>query len=135
MLDAGQVSSEELTRAALDGIEDLDSVIGAYTVVSAEAALEAARQSDRRRMAGERPRSSLDGIPMALKDVLITEGMRTTCGSRHLDNFIPPFSGTVPARLKEAGAVLLGKTNCDEFGMGSSTENFAWGPTGNPWDN
>ena len=76
----------------------------------------------------------LDGVPMSLKDVLITEGVRTTCGSRHLDDFVPPFDGTVPGKLAAAGAVLLGKTNCDEFAMGSSTENSAWGPTRNPWD-
>jgi aspartyl-tRNA(Asn)/glutamyl-tRNA(Gln) amidotransferase subunit A len=71
---------------------------------------------------------------MGLKDVLITQGICTTCGSRHLENFVPPFDGTVPARLKAAGTVLLGKTNCDEFAMGSSTENSAWGASRNPWD-
>ena len=108
--------------------------MSAFATVSAERALEAARDFDRRRSAGEEPRSALDGVPMSLKDVLITKGLRTTCGSRHLDNFVPPFDGTVPRKLAEAGAVLLGKTNCDEFAMGSSTENSAWGPSHNPWD-
>jgi aspartyl-tRNA(Asn)/glutamyl-tRNA(Gln) amidotransferase subunit A len=134
LLNDGAVSAEELTRAHLDRIADVEPGVHAFTTVSGEAALETARDFDRRRAAGDAPRSTLDGVPMSLKDVLITEGVRTTCGSRHLDDFVPPFDGTVPARLKAAGAVLLGKTNCDEFAMGSSTENSAWGPTGNPWD-
>ena len=71
---------------------------------------------------------------MSLKDVLITNGVTTTCGSKQLENFVPPFDGTVPAKLALSGAVLLGKNNCDEFAMGSSTENSAWGPSRNPWD-
>ncbi|HYP38904.1 MAG TPA: Asp-tRNA(Asn)/Glu-tRNA(Gln) amidotransferase subunit GatA [Chloroflexia bacterium] len=134
LLDDGEVSSEELTRAMLTRIDELDSQVKAFVSVTPEIALQAARDYDRRRAAGEGAHSQLDGIPMTLKDVLITEGVRTTCGSRHLEKFVPPFNGTVPARLTAAGAVLLGKTNCDEFAMGSSTENSAWGPTRNPWD-
>jgi len=134
MLDSGQTSSEEMTLLHLDRISDLDKAIMAFTTVNQEGALAAARDFDKRRAAGETPRSTLDGVPMSLKDVLITKGLRTTCGSRQLDNFVPPFDGTVPGKLAGAGAVLLGKTNCDEFAMGSSTENSAWGPTHNPWD-
>ena len=134
LLDSGEASSEELTRAHIERIAAADGEVAAFTTLSEEQALEAARDFDRRRAGGEAPRSTLDGVPMSLKDVLITEGVRTTCGSRHLENFVPPFSGTVPKRLSQAGAVLLGKTNCDEFAMGSSTENSAWGPTHNPWD-
>jgi aspartyl-tRNA(Asn)/glutamyl-tRNA(Gln) amidotransferase subunit A len=134
LLDGGELSSEELTRAMLARIDELDPLVKAFVSVTPEIALQAARDFDRRRGAGEGPRSQLDGIPMTLKDVLITEGVRTTCGSRHLEKFVPPFNGTVPGKLSAAGAVLLGKTNCDEFAMGSSTENSAWGPTRNPWD-
>jgi aspartyl-tRNA(Asn)/glutamyl-tRNA(Gln) amidotransferase subunit A len=134
MLDSGEITSEALTTAHLDRIATVDLEVSAFTTVSADRALEAARDFDRRHSAGELARSNLDGVPMSLKDVLITKGLRTTCGSRHLDNFVPPFDGTVPRRLAEAGAVLLGKTNCDEFAMGSSTENSAWGPSHNPWD-
>jgi aspartyl-tRNA(Asn)/glutamyl-tRNA(Gln) amidotransferase subunit A len=134
LLDAGETSSEELTRAHLAQMASLDSSIHAITTANEEGALRAAADFDKRHAAGEAARSALDGVPMTLKDVLITEGVRTTCGSRHLYNFIPPFNGTVPAKLASAGAVLLGKTNCDEFAMGSSTENSAWGATSNPWD-
>lgn len=134
LLDAGQITSAELTEAAISRIYELDDFIEAYEYVSMDVARDAARDFDRRRAAGHPPLSALDGIPMSLKDVLVTLGIRTTCGSRHLDNFVPPFDGTVPGKLTAAGAVLLGKTNCDEFAMGSSTENSAWGPTRNPWD-
>jgi aspartyl-tRNA(Asn)/glutamyl-tRNA(Gln) amidotransferase subunit A len=134
LLDLGEISAEDLAQLHLGRIEQVDASIKAFTTLSADRALEAAREFDRRKAAGERPRTPLDGVPMSLKDVLITEGVRTTCGSRHLENFVPPFDGTVPGRLAAAGAVLLGKTNCDEFAMGSSTENSAWGPTRNPWD-
>lgn len=134
LLDAGDISSTELTEACISRIYDLDDYIEAYEYVSMDVARDAARDFDKRRATGQQPISPLDGIPMSLKDVLITLGVRTTCGSRHLDNFIPPFDGTVPGKLTAAGAVLLGKTNCDEFAMGSSTENSAWGPTRNPWD-
>ncbi|MEO5953093.1 MAG: Asp-tRNA(Asn)/Glu-tRNA(Gln) amidotransferase subunit GatA [Chloroflexia bacterium] len=134
LLDSGEISSEELTRAHMARIASVDSDVLAFTTLSEEKALKAARDYDRRHAGKQENRSLLDGIPMSLKDVLITEGVKTTCGSRQLYNFIPPFNGTVPHKLGEAGAVLLGKTNCDEFAMGSSTENSAWGPTHNPWD-
>lgn len=134
MLDSGQISSGELSAAAISQISKCESKIHAFTTSTVERALEAARDFDRRRAAGESPRSNLDGVPMSLKDVLITKGVTTTCGSRQLENFVPPFDGTVPAKLAAAGAVLLGKNNCDEFAMGSSTENSAWGPSRNPWD-
>jgi aspartyl-tRNA(Asn)/glutamyl-tRNA(Gln) amidotransferase subunit A len=134
MLDSGQISAAELAEAALARIYGLDDGIQAYEYVSMDIAHEAARDFDRRRADRGSPLSALDGIPMSLKDVLVTLGVRTTCGSRHLDDFIPPFDGTVSGKLTAAGAVLLGKTNCDEFAMGSSTENSAWGPTHNPWD-
>jgi aspartyl-tRNA(Asn)/glutamyl-tRNA(Gln) amidotransferase subunit A len=134
LLDAGEVSSEELTQAHLARMQDIDGTIHAITTANEEGARKAALGFDKRHKAGEGALSPLDGVPMTLKDVLITEGVRTTCGSRHLYNFVPPFNGTVPARLAAGGAVLLGKTNCDEFAMGSSTENSAWGATSNPWD-
>ncbi len=118
LLDSGDVSSEELTRAHLDRIAEVDGEVLAFTTLSEEEALKAARDFDRRHSGGQERRSTLDGVPMSLKDVLITKGVRTTCGSRQLYNFIPPFNGTVPRKLAEAGAVLLGKTNCDEFAMG-----------------
>jgi aspartyl-tRNA(Asn)/glutamyl-tRNA(Gln) amidotransferase subunit A len=134
LLDSGDVSSENLTQAHLDRVASVDGDIDAFTTLNGEQAMAAARAFDERRATGEAPRSALDGVPMSLKDVLMTRGLRTTCGSRHLENFVPPFDGTIPARLANAGAVLLGKTNCDEFAMGSSTENSAWGPSHNPWD-
>jgi len=134
LLDRGDLSARELADAAIERIYVLDDVIQSFEYVSTDVAREAADDFDRRHALGLTPLSQLDGIPMSLKDVLVTLGVRTTCGSRHLDNFIPPFDGTVPGKLTADGAVLLGKTNCDEFAMGSSTENSAWGPTHNPWD-
>ncbi|MGI8588363.1 MAG: Asp-tRNA(Asn)/Glu-tRNA(Gln) amidotransferase subunit GatA [Chloroflexia bacterium] len=133
LLDQRAVSSIELTDACLDRISALDGEIRAFLTLNAEQAHEQARASDKRRAHGETI-GPLDGIPMSLKDMLITGGIRTTAGSRILENYVPPADGTVAARLKEAGAVLLGKLNQDEFAMGSSTENSAFGPTHNPWD-
>ena len=105
----------------------------AYLYVDAEAALETAREVDRRRAAGEQL-GSLAGIPVAVKDVLATAGVPTTCGSKILEGWRPPYDATVVRRLRAADAVILGKTNMDEFAMGSSTEHSAYGPTRNPWD-
>ncbi|HEY63027.1 MAG TPA: Asp-tRNA(Asn)/Glu-tRNA(Gln) amidotransferase subunit GatA [Caldilineae bacterium] len=132
LLDRGEVSSTELTEAVLERIYALDNEIKAYLTLTPELAMEQAAEADRRLAAGER--TPLLGIPLAIKDVLCLEGVPTTCGSRILENFIPPYDATVVARLREMGAVFLGKTNTDEFAMGSSTENSAFFTTRNPWD-
>jgi aspartyl-tRNA(Asn)/glutamyl-tRNA(Gln) amidotransferase subunit A len=121
-----------LTRGYLERIEQLDRRVRAFVTVTGDLALEQARAADARRRSGER--GALLGVPIALKDVLVTRGVRTTCSSRMLENFVPIENGTVVQRLVEAGAVVLGKTNMDEFAMGSSTENSAFFPTRNPWD-
>jgi len=126
------VSSVELTQACLERIRAVDSRIRAYLSVTADLALAQAQEADRRRRAGED--TSLLGIPLAIKDVICMRGVPTTCGSKILENFIPPYDATVIERLQAAGAVILGKTNMDEFAMGSSTESSAFGPAHNPWD-
>jgi len=132
LMRSRKVSSVELTRAVLERIEALDNKVRAYLTVTSELALEQARQADQQRASGkDRP---LLGVPLAIKDILCTEGIVTTCGSKILYNFVPPYDATVVSLLREAGAVILGKTNTDEFAMGSSTENSAYFPTHNPWD-
>lgn len=126
-----EVTSVELTRAFLERIGSVDQRINAYLTVTADQALENAARADRRLEAGQG--AELTGIPLALKDIFITEGVRTTCASRILENFVPPYDGTAAAKLKEQGAVLLGKLNMDEFAMGSSNENSAFGAVKNPW--
>ncbi|MEE8452701.1 MAG: Asp-tRNA(Asn)/Glu-tRNA(Gln) amidotransferase subunit GatA [Thermoguttaceae bacterium] len=132
-LESGNVTSVEVTRAFLDRIEQHNDRINAFLHVDAEAALDRAEQIDRRRRDG-RQIGPLGGLPVAVKDVLCTRGETTTCGSRILQDFRPPYDATAIARLKSADAVLIGKTNMDEFAMGGSNENSAFGPTRNPWD-
>ncbi|NLH09159.1 MAG: Asp-tRNA(Asn)/Glu-tRNA(Gln) amidotransferase subunit GatA [Chloroflexi bacterium] len=131
-LRAGEISSVELTRAYLDRIAALDATLQAYLTVTGEIALEQARRADERRAAGED--DPLLGVPLAYKDVLATEGVQTTCASRILQGYKPPYTATAIRKLEARGAVMLGKTNMDEFAMGSSTENSAYAVTRNPWD-
>jgi aspartyl-tRNA(Asn)/glutamyl-tRNA(Gln) amidotransferase subunit A len=133
LLRERQVSSEELTRAVLERIERLDARVKAYVTVTPELALDQARAADKALQAGS-DAGPLLGIPAALKDVLVTDGVRTTCSSKILENYVPVYDGTAVSRLREAGAVFVGKTNCDEFAMGSSTENSGFFPTHNPWN-
>ncbi|HFD92765.1 MAG TPA: Asp-tRNA(Asn)/Glu-tRNA(Gln) amidotransferase subunit GatA [Gammaproteobacteria bacterium] len=131
-LRAGDFSSEELTRHFLDRIQCHDERLNCYITVTGEAALAAAREADSRLRAGDA--TALTGIPVAHKDIFCTDGVKTTCASRMLDNFIAPYDATVISAFKAAGAVMLGKTNMDEFAMGSSNETSYYGPVGNPWD-
>ncbi|MCG9055493.1 Asp-tRNA(Asn)/Glu-tRNA(Gln) amidotransferase subunit GatA [Laribacter hongkongensis] len=132
-LAAREVSSAELVADALDRIGRLNPVLNAFiTVADRDSALAAARAADAARAAGTA--SPLAGIPLAHKDLFVTEGMKTSCGSKMLDNFIGPYDATVVARCKAAGLVTVGKTNMDEFAMGSSNENSFYGPVKNPWD-
>jgi aspartyl-tRNA(Asn)/glutamyl-tRNA(Gln) amidotransferase subunit A len=130
----GDVSAEEVTRAHLDRIESVDGAVHAFLHVSTESALAQARAVDKTRAAGGTPASPLAGVPLALKDIVVQQGVPTTAGSKILEGWIPPYDATVTTRLLDAGIVILGKTNLDEFAMGSSTENSAYGPTRNPWD-
>ena len=129
----GDLTPTAVAEAYLARIDALDGRVGAYLTVVRDQALAAARESELRWRAGA-PLGPLDGAPVALKDVLCTRGVRTTCGSKMLESFVPPYDATVVERLRAAGAVILGKTNMDEFAMGSSTEHSAFHPTRNPWD-
>lgn len=132
LLRRREISAVELTQAVLDRIVDVDNDIKAYITLLPETALEEARLADERRRAGMD--GLLLGIPLAIKDVICLAGAPTTCGSRILEHFTSPYNATVIERLRQAGAVFLGKTNTDEFAMGSSTENSAFFTTHNPWD-
>ncbi|MDP9496968.1 MAG: Asp-tRNA(Asn)/Glu-tRNA(Gln) amidotransferase subunit GatA [Actinomycetota bacterium] len=128
-ITAREVSAVEVAQAHLDRIAQVDDRVHAFLHVDADGALAQARRVDAGELTGP-----LAGVPLALKDVLCTEGVPTTCGSRVLEGWRPPYDATVSARLKAAGVVVVGKTNMDEFAMGSSTEHSAYGPTHNPWD-
>ena len=131
-LAEGRVTSVQLTQALLDRIAAVDGQVKAYLTVTADQALAQAAAADARRAAGDD--APLLGIPLAIKDVLATAGVQTTCGSRILAGFLPPYTATAVERLAAAGMVMLGKTNTDEFAMGSSTENSGYFVTHNPWD-
>jgi aspartyl-tRNA(Asn)/glutamyl-tRNA(Gln) amidotransferase subunit A len=132
-LAKGETTSVELTQAHLDRVTAVDGQVKAFLHVDSEGALAQAKEVDARRAKGEKL-SPIAGIPLALKDVLAQKGVPTTAGSKILQGWLPPYDSTVVSKLKSAGVVIMGKTNMDEFAMGSSTENSGYGPTFNPWD-
>ncbi|HEY6361963.1 MAG TPA: Asp-tRNA(Asn)/Glu-tRNA(Gln) amidotransferase subunit GatA [Vicinamibacterales bacterium] len=129
---AGRTSAVEVCRAVLDRMQAVNPTLNAFNLIDADGALARAVHVDRARAAGETP-GALAGVPVALKDNMCKRGMRTTASSKILERFVPPYDATVVRRLEAAGAVIVGKTNCDEFAMGSSNENSAFGPVRNPW--
>ena len=132
LIQSKEVSAEEITESVLNQIDAVENKVEAYVTIQREKALEQAREIDRKIKVGLK--GDLVGIPMALKDNMCTEGIKTTCGSKILGDFIPPYDATVTKKLKEAGTILLGKVNMDEFAMGSSNENSHFKATRNPWD-
>ena len=132
-LEAGEITAVELTQQHLNRIAEVDGDVHAFLFVDSEGALAQAKSVDEARKSGKKL-SPLAGVPLALKDVMVQKGVPTTCGSKMLEGWRPPYDATLVTKLKDAGVVILGKTNMDEFAMGSSTENSAYGPTRNPWD-
>src|ERR1700693_4035218 len=133
LLRQHKISSVELTRAHLDRIRDVDGAVKAFILVTEDLAMQQAQEADRR-FKSSATVSPLTGIPLAIKDLICTKGITTTCGSNMLKDFKPPYDATVMEMLNSTGAVMLGKTNMDEFAMGSSTEHSAFFTTHNPWD-
>ena len=133
LVASGAASAVEVAQAHLDRIEAVDSALHAFLHVDTEGALDAARAVDKQRANGD-ALGQLAGVPLAMKDVVVTKDLPTTAGSKILEGWRPPYDATITRRIKQAGIVMLGKTNMDEFAMGSSTENSAFGPTHNPWD-
>ncbi len=133
MLENKEISSVELVKSCLERIESTDDKISAFLHVDSEKALNEAQLADERRKNGE-VLGTLDGVPYSLKDNICTKGMKTTCASKMLENFVPPYSATAYEKLQASGAVLLGKVNMDEFAMGSSCENSYFYPSKNPFD-
>ncbi len=131
-LESNQISSEELTRLYLDRIKQFNASLNCFITINENDALEKARQADKQR--AENKSNPLTGIPVAQKDIFCTNGTKTSCGSKMLDNFIAPYDATVIEKMDAAGFVMLGKTNMDEFAMGSSNETSFYGPVKNPWD-
>lgn len=133
MLKSKEISSAELTRSVFDRIKSVEDKVDAYLTLNEENAMETASEIDKKRLAGDQL-SDLAGIPVGIKDNISTKGLRTTCASKMLENYVPPFNATVMDKMTNAGAVITGKLNMDEFAMGSSTENSYFKPTGNPFD-
>ena len=132
MFVEGEVSCREITESHLDRIRNVEPFLNAFVTVCFEEALAQAEEQDKRRLQGE-PLGPLAGVPISVKDIISTKGIRTTCGSRMLAEYIPAYDATTVQKIKEADGIIVGKTNVDEFGMGSSTENSYFGPTRNPW--
>jgi aspartyl-tRNA(Asn)/glutamyl-tRNA(Gln) amidotransferase subunit A len=132
LLKKKEISSVELTRAVLERIDAVDDKVGAYLTVDADGAVSQAEAADQRLSSGDA--APLTGIPLGIKDLMCTRGLRTTCASKILENFVPPYDATVVTRLKNAGAVIVGKLNMDEFAMGSTTEHSGFQVTRNPWN-
>ncbi len=133
MLKSGETTSSAITESVYSRIDEVEEKVHSYLTFTREQAMEAAGRADERYRKGE-SLGAMDGIPVGIKDIFLTEGVRTTAGSKILDNFKAPYDGTVISRIREAGAVITGKLNMDEFAMGSSTENSGFFPTYNPWD-